>query len=76
MSTEDKWWLVPCVGKGHLFDGIPGIEADFFPHEAEAKALCAECPLREKCLVKFFDCEDMIVGGKTPAERGFVPQPT
>lgn len=78
MSTEvyySPWQDVPCKGLGKLFDGIAGPEGVYFPHEDEAKALCTGCPLRGECAVRYFDCEDMIVAGKTPAERGFVPRP-
>lgn len=66
----------PCVGRWELFsDDDDGTELEYtkqhFPYEAEAKALCADCPFLTRCLVEQKD-SDMIVGGTTPAERSKV----
>ena len=57
-----------CVGKWELFQEHEW-EDDFYPHEAEAKALCAKCPLIQKCREENDDLVGMIVAGLTPAER-------
>lgn len=63
----------PCIGRSELFmdddDGSsPETTGYTFPHEAEAKALCAQCPFVTRCLIENRS-SDMIVGGTTPAER-------
>lgn len=63
----------PCIGNSELFmDNDTGEGAEttgyVFPHEAEAKALCATCPFLVRCLAEN-KSSDMIVGGTTPAER-------
>lgn len=65
-----------CVGKSHLFGGEDIIDpitelsiGQTFPYEAQAKALCEQCPFRDQCLIEYGDNEYMIVAGKTPQER-------
>jgi hypothetical protein len=58
----------PCVGKWILFEESQW-EDNFYPHESEAKALCAKCPLIQKCREENDDLVGMIVAGLTPAER-------
>lgn len=36
---------------------------------AQAKALCAQCPVIAECLAIGMDCEFGIFGGLTPSER-------
>ena len=57
---------------------LPAKEADklFFSEDsvkrqAQAKAICATCPMVEACLAQALasDCEFGIFGGLTPAER-------
>ena len=62
----------PCIGKWHLFedddDGTgPETTGYVFPHEAEAKALCAQCPFIARCLVEN-RASDLIVGGTLPTD--------
>jgi hypothetical protein len=72
MQAEDskKWWLVPCTTNPRAFDGEENVEGVYFyPHETDAKALCAQCPLVAECLSNYGDIEGMIVAGMTWEER-------
>lgn len=57
-----------CVGQWVLFESEED-DDNVFPYEAEAKALCAKCPLIKKCREENSDLVGMIVAGLTPAER-------
>ncbi|MEU9760261.1 WhiB family transcriptional regulator [Streptomyces sp. NPDC047987] len=60
----------PCHGRGDLFVH-PFLSTPTKAAVAEAKALCAQCPIRQACADHAIRCgeTDGIWGGLTPAER-------
>ena len=65
MSRNSALWRehAKCAGRGDLFfDDL---------YEQEAKAICADCPVREQCLDHAMRAPEQygIWGGKTPRER-------
>lgn len=67
--TYEMWSKAACIGKWFLFEEDYETEDGYYPHEAEAKAICATCPVRVKCLKKYKGLDGMIVGGLTDKER-------
>ena len=60
-----------CVGRYELFH-VPNDAWTSHPEqEAEAKAVCATCPVRAQCLALAIEKGDQhgIFGGRTPNER-------
>ena len=57
-----------CVGRWEIFDESD-YEDGYFPYGAEAKAVCAKCPLIRECREDNSNLEGVIVAGLTPAER-------
>ena len=65
------------AGRAAACDGVDS--AVFFDeeHVAEAKAICATCPLQARCLSYAVECEEFGVwGGATPEERAALRGPT
>lgn len=65
MSRNSALWRehAKCAGRGDLFfDDL---------YEQQAKAICADCPVREQCLDHAVRTPEQygIWGGKTPRER-------
>lgn len=64
-----------CIGLHELFDGIDvedengDLIGQYFPHEAEAKALCKTCPVLARCRQNGYPEPYTIVAGLTPQER-------
>lgn len=67
VSPSDYLWMddAACRGEDVNTFFIAGHEGDF----AEAKAICAGCPVKAKCLATFSSEDHGVFGGKAPRER-------
>lgn len=78
LAVPPEWMQdeLPCTGRWDLFDIESRVEKNT-PRVQEAKALCAGCPVRERCLEDAMEAERSlsaqgrvtIRGGLTPSER-------
>ena len=75
LERGDDWRdLSQCIGRYELFH-VPNDAWTSHPEqEAEAKAVCATCPVRAQCLALAIEKGDQhgIFGGRTPAERSAI----
>lgn len=64
-----------CVGHEDWFgaldieDSEGNLLAYHWPYEAQAKALCAACPVRDWCAENYWALEGVIVAGRRDDER-------
>lgn len=72
MTDSERSWYRRAACRGapvELFFPDPDARRAEAALVAEAKAICARCPVREACLAEGMGEEHGIWGGTTPAER-------